>query len=231
MSVASTMFRWTAAATGLGLVAGGAWACAEVVVVGVEAANAARVTMGLFFLIVGIPLLVLPVLVGSGAIADPARPWVAPLMRLAAEHGQQVQSDPALGVWFDIVHSGPRFSVFIDARAQVLRLDSPRAVRHGVVVVRRGDALVGDAAAWSEAARGASWSMHTEVAADGAPLAQSRDLARALDNFFAFRGARQVVLGGNGLSLQLRLPPPDAAPAAIRSALDVARTIWHATAG
>ncbi len=229
--MAPTMLRWTAAAIGLGLVVGGAWACWEVALKGVEGANAARVTMGLFFLIIGIPLLVLPALVGSGVIADPAGPWISPLARLAAEHGQQVQSDPALGVWFQIIHSGPRFTVLIDARANVLRLDSRRALRHGVVVVRRGEPLEGEAASWNEAARGASWSMYAEVTAGAASLAHSRELGGALDNFFAFRGARRVVFGAEGLSLQFRLPSPEATPAAIRSALEVARTIWHASAG
>lgn len=229
MSFASPVVRWTLGSIGLGLSVGGAWAAASVFREGLEAASASRVTVGIALLILGLPLLILPTLLASGMVPDKGGPWVQSLARLAAEHGQQVQSEVGVGVWFDIVHGGPRFTVLVDPVGHRLLLKSRRNARHGVVVLRRGERGEADNASWVEVARGEAWSMRAEVRVAAAAMAQNAALAHALDRFFAFRGAVSVSFGADGLALELRLPAPESTPDVIRAGMDVARSVWHAS--
>lgn len=229
MPFASPVLRWLSASVGAGLVLGGGWAASAVVRDGVEGASAAQVTLGIALLIVGLPMVALPALLGTGVIPDRGGPWAAALQKLAAEHGQQVQSSPDVGVWFDVVHGGPRFTALVDPPGQRLILRSRRATRHGVVVVRRGDTGAGEGARWAEVARGEAWSMRAEVRVAAAAMAQNAELVHALDRFFAFRGARAVVFGAEGLSLELHLPTPEHTAGVIRTGMDVARAIQSAS--
>lgn len=229
VTFASPVLRWMSGSVGLGLAVGGAWAASAVFRQGVQGASAGQVTLGLALLIVGVPMVALPALVGSGLVRDRGAPWAVALRKLAAEHGQQVQSSADVGVWFDVVHGGPRFTVLIEPTAERLVLRSTRTARHGVVVVRRGDTGEGEAARWLEVARGEAWSMRAEVRVASAAMAQNGALVRALDRFFAFRGARSVTFGAEGLSLALVLPPPERTEEMIRAGMDVARGIHTAS--
>ncbi len=228
MSNAASVIRWITASVGLGLIVGGGWAASSVLRVGVAGANAGQVTLGIALLFVGLPMFALPLLLQTRVLPDRGAPWAAALGRIAAEHGQVVQSDRDVGVWFDIVHGGPRFTVLVEPAQNRLLLKCRQGARHGVNVVRRGLTDGEDVFRWAEVCRGESWSMRAEVRVAAVSMGQNAPLVRALDRFFAFRGAVAVRFGATGLELELRLPTPESTPDVIRAGMDVARAIFLA---
>lgn len=190
-----------------------------------------RVSAALSLVFLGAPLLAWPSLRRAGIVDDPSTPWVRALTRLAAEHGQLVQTDPGTGAWFDLIHGGPRLTVLVEPGAARLTLRSRLAVRHGVTVVRRGEAPEGDAARWPEVLRGAAWSLRSEVRVASSTLEDARELHRALDRFYTFPGARAVTFGSGGFRVELELPAPEEVEAVVRRAMDAARAVAAAWAG
>lgn len=190
-----------------------------------------RVVSGAVVAGLGIPLIAWPILRRAGIVEDPNAPWVEALARLAAEHGQLVQSDPRAGAWFDLVHGGPRFMVLVEPAHGRLTLRCRRPTRHGIVVVRRGESPAGEPAHWGEVLRGGAWSLRAEVRIAAHSLTEAHALHRALDRFFIFGGARTVLLSNGSLTLELELPPPEAVEGAVRGAIDAARAISASHAG
>ncbi len=181
--------------------------------------------------LLGTPLLLWSVLRKAGIVEDPNREWVAALRRLAAEHGQEVQSDPASGAWFDLIHGGPRFTVRVQPTKGLLTLRGARTARHGVVVLRRGERPEGEIGQWGEVLRGAAWSLRAEVRVAARPLAETPDLHRALDRFYSFTGAKAVRFDAEGFRLELELPPPEMTDRVVRNTLDAARAVSTAWVG
>ena len=209
----------------------GAWAVAPALALPLAEADLTRAAGGVVALLLGLPLATWPWLVRSGVLKDPGEPWAIALAKLAAEHGQMVQTDPILGLWFDLVHGGPRFRVSLDPHRRTLQLSSKRVARHGFIVVPRGVRSEIDLARWTEVARGRAWSLRVEVRSASGSVSGNRALASALDDFFNFSGARSVVFGPDGLRLELALPPPDMADRVVRSATTAARAVWEASNG
>ena len=173
----------------------------------------------------GLLLTVRTALASVGLLEGPEGPWRHALQRLAAEHGQEVQLHPERGLWFDAIHGGPRLTVSLFPERGTLELRGGVAGRHGMVVLRRGDSVSGDLAAWPEAFRGAGWSFRAEVRIAARGLEEARPLHLALDRFFALAGARRVAFDHDGLRVSLELPHPDSTERAVRTALDAARAI------
>ena len=231
MAEASRTLAPLASALGGTMMLAGAWAVAPALTAALEDADLARAAAGVVGLLLGLPLAIWPWLVRSGVVEDPGAPWALALSKLAAEHGQQVQTDPILGLWFDLVHGGPRFRVSLDPHRRTLQLSSKRVARHGFIVVPRGVRSGIDLTRWTEIARGRAWSLRVEVRSAGGSVSGNKALEAALDDFFNFAGARSVVFGPDGLRLELESPHPEMADRVVRSATAAARAVWEASSG
>jgi hypothetical protein len=97
-----------------------------------------------------------------------------------------------------------------------------------VAVFRDGNRPTEDHARWSTVLMGKGWHLRAEVAVAAQGLARDATLAEALDAFFADRRARSVIFSGDGLQLELDLPPLADIERRVREALDVARRVWEA---
>ncbi len=220
-----------ASAVGMVMAVVGTWAVSPVWADPSGSLNLVRVGLGAAAILGGTPLALWPWLVRAGVVADPGKPWAENLTRLAAEHGQIVQSDPEIGVWFDTIHGGPRFRVLLQPVDRRMRLTSRLASRHGLLVLRQGDAIEPDRAHWVEITKGAGWVMYAEVRISVIGLIENARLIVALDAFFDFAGASRVSFDPQGLTLELALPPADRAEKVVRRAMDAAWAVWDAAHG
>lgn len=220
-----------AAAVGVAMAVAGTWAVSPVWADTSGSLDLVRVGLGAVAILGGTPLALWPWLVRAGVVADPGRPWVASLARLAAEHGQAMQSDPEIGVWFDTIHGGPRFRVLLQPVSRTMRLTSRQASRHGLVVLRQDEPIDPDRSHWMEVTRGAGWVMYAEVRISVIGLLENARLIAALDAFFDFSGASRVSFDPQGLTLELALPPADRAEKVVRRAMDAAWAVWDAAHG
>lgn len=158
------------------------------------------------------------------------QPWVAALTKLAAEHGQVVSEDLALGLSFDVIHGGPRFTLRVDPRpGGAVTLTSPRRARHGIVVTRAGLSRPPEAQDWHAVGHTPAWALHSELVLAARPMLHDPRVVAALDRFFAESAGRTVLLAPDGLRLELGLPHLESAPRALRHAIEVARQLWEAT--
>jgi hypothetical protein len=231
MSETSLKYLPFVSAAGVVAVVAGTWAISPMWSDTESALNLSRVGLGAIGVLGGAPLAVWPWLVRAGMVVDPGRPWADQLERIAAEHGQSVQTDPELGVWFDTIHGGPRFRVWLEPLHRRMRLTGRHSARHGLYVVRRGQALPEDRAEWGRVTAGAEWSMHAEVQISAVSLSRNATLMTALDRFFEYPGATLVSFDPTGLSLHLELPHPERCESVVRRAMDAAWAVWGASNG
>jgi hypothetical protein len=220
-----------ASAAGVIAVVAGTWAISPIWSDPSSPLDLTRTALGAVGVLGGVPLAAWPWLVRAGVVVDPGKPWADALARIAAEHGQLVNTDPEIGVWFDTIHGGPRFRVLLEPLRQRLRLTSRQSARHGVVVTRRGQPPEDHRSEWAKVTSGAEWSMRAAVRITAIPLVESPRLIRALDEFFAFPNARSVSFDPHGISLVLDLPHPERAARVVRAAMDAAWAVWEAASG
>ncbi len=220
-----------ASAAGVVCVVAGTWAISPLWSDVEGALDLVRIGLGAVGIVGGTPLALWPWLVRAGVVADPGKPWAERLGRLAAEHGQTVQTDPEIGVWFDTIHGGPRFRVLLQPAEGRMRLTSRQASRHGLVVLRRGEPLPPERSHWVQITGGAQWTLFAEVRISVVGLLENARLVQALERFFEFPGAQQVSFDPTGLTLELSLPSPDRTEAVVRRAMDAAWAVWGAAHG
>ncbi len=158
------------------------------------------------------------------------QPWVTALSRLAAEHGQVVHEDLEKGLSFDIIHGGPRFTVRVDPRpGGGVSLVSGRRARHGIAATRAGRVRPEEAVDWHPVGSGPAWTVHAELVLAAKPMLSDPRVTAAFARFFSEAPGQVIVFAPDGLRLELSLPQLDAAPRALRQAIEVAREVWEAT--